>query len=304
MGQACSQTDIAKTVAKGVAKKIIQCVLTKLNLNFTQQEWDNAHNSGSISNQEQAVENVGSDQPLGCDLSKMTELPTDLSRCVLICCNTYTRPDYSLGVGPMNDALSVASYMKQIGFDLYFMHNPKSKDFLKYLRHFIKNTKEYLVVYYTGHGGSVKDLNGDEDDGKDEALVFDDKFLIDDDLADAIASSGKPESSIICLINDCCHSGTIYDLKPGLYNGKKMPSNIYSLSAARDSQTAKQTSVGGKDQGIFTFYLFKILSTYPDLTPTSLEPRINQYLKKFDQNYVCSATSPEVLNEPIFSLKN
>ena len=296
MGQACSKTDIAKTIAK----KVIQCVLNKLNLNFTQQEWDNAHNSGSISNQEQAVEDVAGDQPFGCDLSKMTQLPTNLKRCVLIGCNTYTRPDYSLGVGPMNDALSVASYMKQIGFDLYFTHNPKSKEFVKYLSHFIKYTQEYLVVYYTGHGGSVKDLSGDEEDGNDEALVFDDKFLIDDKLADTIANAGKPDSSKVCLINDCCHSGTIYDLKPGLFNGKQMPDNIFSLSAARDSQTAKQTSVGGKDQGIFTFYLFKILSTNPNLTPKTLEPRINEYIKRFDQNYVCSATSSDILNVPIF----
>lgn len=298
----CSKTDQYKDQAKVIAKKVFTSILSKLGLNFTPQEWDNAHNTGSIDTQQQAVEEVAADQPLGADLSKMNTLPTDLTRCVYICCNTYTRPDYSLGVGPMNDALAVAGYFKQLGFDLYFAHNPTSNDFVRYLQHFIKNTKEYLVVYYTGHGGSIKDQNGDETDGMDEALVFDDNFVVDDTLAEVLASSGKPESSTVCLFNDCCHSGSIYDLKQGgLFNGKQLPPKIYSLSAARDSETAKQTSVGGKDQGIFTFYVLKLLSQDPSLTPLTLEPTINQYLKKFDQHYNCTSTSAEVLSKPVFS---
>lgn len=298
----CSKTDQYKDQAKTIAKKVFTSILSKLGLNFTPQEWDNAHNTGSIDTQQQAVEEVASDQPLGCDLKKMSTLPTDLRRCVFICCNTYTRPDYSLGVGPMNDALAVAGYFKQLGFDLYFAHNPTSEEFLRYFAHFLKNTKEYLVVYYTGHGGSIDDKNGDETDGKDEALVFDDNFVIDDTLAETIANSGKPDNSIVCLFNDCCHSGTIYDLKPGtLFNGKQMPPNIYSLSAARDSETAKQTSVGGKDQGIFTFYFLKLLSQEPGLTPLTMEPKINGYLKKFDQQFMCCSTTPDVLAKPCFS---
>lgn len=293
----CKNTDVIKGQATQIAKKVITSVLSKLGLNFTPQEWENAHNTGSIDQQQEAVEEVAYDQPLGCDLKKMNSLPTDLKRCVLICCNTYTRPDYSLGVGPMNDALAVAGFMKQLGFDLYFCHNPTSDEFLDYFFHFLKATKEYLVVYYTGHGASVKDTNGDETDGYDEALVFDDNFVIDDKLAEIICKCGKPESSKVCLFSDCCHSGTIYDLKPG----SSMPPNVFSLSAARDSETAKQTSVDGKDQGIFTFYFFKLLSQQPNLTPLTMEPIINQYLKKFDQHYVASATTPQILSEVVFT---
>ena len=231
----CKNTDQLKGQATTIAKKVITSVLSKLGLNFTPEEWDYAHNTGSISEQQEAVEEVANDQPLGCDLQKMNSLPQDLNRCVLICCNTYTRPEYSLGVGPMNDALAVAGFMKQLGFELYFCHNPTSEDFLRYFRHFIHTTKEYLVVYYTGHGASVPDKNGDETDGFDEALVFDDNFVIDDILAQIISNCGKPQSSKVCLFSDCCHSGTIYDLKPG----SSMPSNVFSLSAARfrNSQT-------------------------------------------------------------------
>lgn len=133
----------------------------------------------------------------------------------------------------MNDALAVAGYMKQLGFELYFCHNPTSNDFKRYFLHFLNYSQEYLVVYYTGHGASVKDTNGDEDDGFDEALVFDDNFVIDD-LAEIITKSGKPESSKVCLFSDCCHSGTIYDLK----EGSEMP----SFSLFQQQKILKQQS--------------------------------------------------------------
>ena len=81
-------------------------------------------------------------------------------KCVNICCITHARPEYFLRVGPMNDALAIADYFKQLGFDLYFNHNTTSEEFICYLHHFVKNTKKYLVVYNTGHGWSIKKTDG------------------------------------------------------------------------------------------------------------------------------------------------
>jgi hypothetical protein len=202
-----------------------------------------------------------------------------------------------LGVGPLNDAISVAKFMKNKGFSVVFVHNPKAAQFQECLAHCIKNTSRYLMVYYTGHGGSVKDLSGDEADGMDEALVFDDGFLIDDKLIKLLRESGKPANLKICLLNDCCHSGSIYDLSSDPAKGQ--PANMMCLSAARDSETAKQTTVGGTDQGIFTFYFFKLLAENGNMTPTDMENSIGQYLKKFSQGFTKSATTPSLLTQPI-----
>lgn len=289
MGNFCS-----KEVVKAVAKAVGRSLLNQLGLNFSLDEWFNAHNQGTVEQNQSDLES------LGVDLKTCSSLPTNLAKAVYICCNTYTRAEYSLGVGPMNDAITVAQYMKNLGFSIYFAHNPKSTEFMKYFKHFLKNTKQYLVVYYTGHGASVDDKNGDESDGKDEALVFDDNFVIDDDLATAIAQSGKPASSTVLLLSDCCHSGSIYDLQTGNYGGQKMPENIMSISAARDSETAKQTSVGGNDQGIFTFYFYKLLSEDATLTPKKMQSTIGQYLKRFEQSYVCYSTTESLLDKTIF----
>ena len=288
MGNLCS-----KQVVLAVAKKALPLILNQLGLNFSMADWNKYHNEGSVEQNQSQLEN------LGVDLKKCSSLPTNLTRAVFICCNTYTRPDYSLGVGPMNDAITVATYMKEIGFAIYFAHNPRSAEFLKFFKHFLGNTTEYLVVYYTGHGASVDDTNGDESDGKDEALVFDDNFLVDDKLAEAIANSGKPSSSKVCLLSDCCHSGSIYDLQSKVYQGR-IPGNIMSLSAARDDETAQQTSVEVNDQGIFTFYFYKLLSQDSTMNVRKMNSQIGQYLKKFQQNFVAYSTTDSLLDQTIF----
>lgn len=79
-----------------------------------------------------------------------------------------------------------------------------------------------------------------------------------------------------------------------------MPENIMSISAARDSETAKQTSMEGKDQGIFTFYFFKLLQQTPTLTPAKMETEINKYISKYEQVFTKYSTTSELYDKVIF----
>lgn len=69
---------------------------------------------------------------------------------------------------------------------------------------------DVLVFQYAGHGTQVDDLNGDEADRFDEALVPVDyhagALLLDDDLADVYRR--LPSGVVLTLFMDCCHSGT------------------------------------------------------------------------------------------------
>lgn len=72
-----------------------------------------------------------------------------------------------------------------------------------------------LFCHYSGHGCSVRDDDGDEDDGKDEALCPVDYqkagILRDDDVFEALVAP-LPEGVTLTCIMDCCHSGSILDL--------------------------------------------------------------------------------------------
>jgi hypothetical protein len=121
----------------------------------------------------------------------------------------------------------------------------------------IKQAPTNLTVTFAGHGTSVRDLTGDEDDGFDEALIFHDDKLLDDDFKEFLYNSLK-ESEIenLFFIFDCCRSGSICDLKyRGIDSEKsskedkyclsKLKTNILCISACTDSQNALEVSNGG-----------------------------------------------------------
>jgi len=72
-----------------------------------------------------------------------------------------------------------------------------------------------LIFHYSGHGGSVPDKDGDEEDGMDETLCpVDFKTagqIVDDDIH-AILVKGLPAGVRLTAIIDACHSESMLDL--------------------------------------------------------------------------------------------
>lgn len=111
------------------------------------------------------------------------------------------------------------------------------------------NDGDYFIFNYSGHGTSVPDKDGDEEDGKDEALCLvtpDGKldwnaFLTDDDFADAVTTALEGKDVNVLLMCDCCHSGTIGDLDESKWDGFA----ALSMSGCTDDQTSGDTGRGG-----------------------------------------------------------
>merc|ERR1712000_326242 len=74
-----------------------------------------------------------------------------------------------------------------------------------------------------GHGGQMRDMDGDETDGKDELICPVDYnkpgggCITDDWLRESFTKSAKLKNSQTMVVFDCCHSGTLLDL-PYEYN--------------------------------------------------------------------------------------
>ena len=72
-----------------------------------------------------------------------------------------------------------------------------------------------LFLHYSGHGGSVKDVDGDEVDGMDETICPLDYAqagqILDDELHDILVKS-LPKGVRLTAIFDSCHSGSVLDL--------------------------------------------------------------------------------------------
>lgn len=146
-----------------------------------------------------------------------------------------------------------------------------------------------LFFHYSGHGSSTRDRDGDEDDGRDETIVpLDYKtggMITDDQLRDYVEHMPK-DCHMMCLF-DCCHSGTILDLKwryEGDFknyvenNASNINSSVVMLSGCRDNQTSADAWIKGKWGGAMT-------SAYLDSIDNSstweqLLVNMRSYLKK------------------------
>lgn len=64
-----------------------------------------------------------------------------------------------------------------------------------------------FLLTYSGHGGQVPDVSGDEPDSKDETWVLWDRQLLDDELYALWA--GFAAGVRIFMLSDSCHSGTV-----------------------------------------------------------------------------------------------
>lgn len=143
-----------------------------------------------------------------------------------------------------------------------------------------------LFFHYSGHGSSVSDKEGDESDKKDEVLVPIDYIksgvIKDDWLYTNICKKIPLGVKFIC-ITDCCHSGSMLDLKFNLKSQCKPKSSVVSktyipqewtddftvhleksqetigtvimLSGCQDQEVSSDISVNGVGQGAFTMCL-------------------------------------------------
>lgn len=123
-----------------------------------------------------------------------------------------------------------------------------------------------LFISYSGHGIGVRDLNGDEQDGQDEALVpidFQKTGFIVDDLLRSTLVDRLPANANLVFLCDSCHSGTMFDLRytyevtmanAELVNPKRTDTKcqVVTISGCKDNQTSADAYLANSYQGAMT----------------------------------------------------
>lgn len=69
------------------------------------------------------------------------------------------------------------------------------------------NDGDFFLLSYSGHGGTIPDVDGDEDDQVDETWCLYDGQLLDDELS--ILWAGFKAGVRLLVLSDSCHSGTM-----------------------------------------------------------------------------------------------
>jgi hypothetical protein len=136
-----------------------------------------------------------------------------------------------------------------------------------------------VLFHFAGHGGRVRDTNGDEVSGFDSCLYPINgrslETITDDELRAALADK-IPAGSKCLVVLDCCHSGTAVDLR---YKWQaptagsmtytedqkyaKTAGQILFLSGCRDTETAADTvNKEGRPCGAMTMALLETWRAY------------------------------------------
>lgn len=133
--------------------------------------------------------------------------------------NDYPGTDSDLH-GCVNDANDWAKELRARGFSVEMLLDNKATG--KVMRERLEATilearaGDKVVITYSGHGTFVPDLDGDEPDGKDEALCPYDtksKGVITDDQLFQIFSA-RASGVRLLFVSDSCHSGTVAKFAP------------------------------------------------------------------------------------------
>jgi metacaspase-1 len=151
------------------------------------------------------------------------------------------------------------------------------------------NKAKEVWFHYSGHGSYIKDLDGDEDDRRDETIVPVDYakngMITDDTMHDYLEH--LPVGCEMYCIFDCCHSGTILDLKyqyrRGSVNGienknSKIKGDIIMISGCMDTQTSADTRMKGKWCGAMTSAYISCIKD--DITCEDLLNSMRDFLKE------------------------
>ena len=222
-------------------------------------------------------------------------------RALLVGVGKYAMPGIDLP-GIDLDIERVREMLNRMGFDNSQIHTLMDEqatstnviaEMSGWLRRGVKPT-DRVVFYFSGHGSSVPDFSGDEEDGLDEVLVTHDMHrarvnnratlagvVVDDkigELLDAI-----PSRNILVLV-DSCHSGTItrsFNLKSrslgsdpvyvksfnypgmplprvrGITRGMKagIPKDAHANYVALTAATDNEQAIGTSHGGVFTIGL-------------------------------------------------
>jgi len=210
-------------------------------------------------------------------------IPEDASgtrRAVMIGINYVGHAQGQLS-GCHNDVLNMKKYIMDVhGFeeenivvlmDDGIHSSPTASNMIQAYQQIVADSEDgdAIFLHYSGHGTKLRDDNGDEDDGYDEALVPVDfneggGMIRDDDLFDILIKPLAQNVHMVSLM-DCCHSGTILDL-PYIFAPKLNTDGSGSYSMPQE-MTLDETidldglveQFGGQAMGLLVNFLQKSL---------------------------------------------
>ena len=234
----------------------------------------------------------------------MPEIKNTKNNSALLIGINYFGTDNEL-YGCVNDTNSIKSLISSYNFQKISIltdnneKKPTRNNILEEFKNLLINSQsgDVLLFFYSGHGSYILDKNNNEKTGKDQLIVpCDLNEILDDELKNIIQLNLKKDVTLIALF-DCCHSGSILDLKyqymDSLENNKfteninetETNGNVIMISGCSDIQTSADATINNKNQGAMTWAFLEAFKSEQNITWRNLLIKMRSLLKqsKFSQ---------------------
>jgi len=219
--------------------------------------------------------------------------------------------------GCINDTCSLKNKLKLLGFnDIRTLtddndYKPTKNNMLLEIKNLLEssNNNDILFIGYSGHGSNTIDKSGDEEDGLDEMIIPCDFDPISDDIFKDYISKYIKKNVTLYGLFDCCHSGSILDLKyqyldSNNYNNfyinknksNRNNNNILIIIGCMDNQTSADAFINNKYQGAMTWSFLQALEEYPNINLKDLLLYMRKILKENNYTQIPQLSSNTIIN--------
>ena len=251
----------------------------------------------------------------------MPEITNRKNNSALLIGINYTGTNNEL-YGCINDTNSINSLISNYNFQKISIltdntvKKPNRINILNEFKNLLINSQpgDVLLLFYSGHGSYILDKNNNEKTGTDQLIIpCDLNGIVDDELKNIIQTNLKKNVTLIALF-DCCHSGSILDLKYQYMdsldknnftenvNESETNGNVIMISGCSDVQTSSDSYINNKNQGAMTWAFLEAFKSEKNITWRNLLIKMRDLLKKSSFSQLPQLTTGSFLNidSPVF----
>lgn len=171
------------------------------------------------------------------------------------------------------DGDNMVNYLRDKAYEIVNMNDhrlnstsryyPTKNNIYKQIREILRKAKktDYIFIYYSGHGSQLgySNANREESDKMDECIIPVDynpkkksSVITDDEISKLLSTFLKNKKTVsVFMMFDCCHSGTICDLKYTYNYNRNNNKFVKNESTPKDSIDAHVLVLSGcKDDSV------------------------------------------------------
>lgn len=204
--------------------------------------------------------------------------------------NSYEKKNSDLGIGPINNGIHVGLYHHRLDYKVFYLYNPQSDDYIKFLNYFLQNTTESLTIFYSGLDSASCGIH---------EIEFVNGKLSSNIIKNVISQNCNGKAQII-FITDSYNGGSVYDIHSINHINNKQPTNAISFHVKKDGKSLDRNEKK-RSHGIFIYYFFKIIGDNPNITPKDLVDNINPSILPFNEVLKYETTNTTISDSPLFT---